>query len=176
MNSAKLNDWMQVAGIFAVVASLLFVGLQMQQDRQLAGAQLFAETDDSTTNTAALMNENIDIWMSGSRGNELSAKDEAIYQNLFMSVRYGYASFYETQIRLDALSPDWVARKFAYQLYSNAGLRRIWNQRLKFEEDQSAAFNLPQTLTRFETEAADFLDILDAGNVEPSNIANFASW
>ena len=36
MDSAKLNEWMQVVGIFAVVASLIFVGLQMQQDREIA--------------------------------------------------------------------------------------------------------------------------------------------
>ena len=36
MDSAKINDWMQVVGIFAVVASLIFVGLQMKQDRRIA--------------------------------------------------------------------------------------------------------------------------------------------
>ena len=36
MDSAKINDWMQVIGIFSVVASLVFVGLQMQQDRKIA--------------------------------------------------------------------------------------------------------------------------------------------
>jgi hypothetical protein len=36
MNSAKINDWMQVVGIFAVVASLVFVGLQMKQDQEIA--------------------------------------------------------------------------------------------------------------------------------------------
>jgi hypothetical protein len=36
VDSAKLNDWMQVVGIFAVVVSLVFVGLQMKQDRQIA--------------------------------------------------------------------------------------------------------------------------------------------
>jgi hypothetical protein len=40
LDSAKLNDWMQVVGIFAVVASLIFVGLQMQLDRRLARAEL----------------------------------------------------------------------------------------------------------------------------------------
>jgi len=38
MDSAKINDWMQVVGIFSVMASLVFVGLQMQQDRQIAHA------------------------------------------------------------------------------------------------------------------------------------------
>ena len=36
MDSAKLNDWLQVVGIFALVASLIFVGLQMRQDREIA--------------------------------------------------------------------------------------------------------------------------------------------
>ena len=169
---------MQVVGIFAVVASLLFVGLQMKQDRQLAVAQLFAETDDSVANIANLVNENIDVWLNGSRGDELSINDEAVFQNLFMSVRYGYASFYETQTRLDALPPEWVSRKFAYQLYSNPGMRRIWVQRLEFDGDQSAAFHLPQaqTLTRFETDVSELLDGLDSGAIEPSNIDNYASW
>ena len=36
MDSAKLNDWLQVIGLFGVIASLIFVGLQMKQDREIA--------------------------------------------------------------------------------------------------------------------------------------------
>jgi len=36
MNSAKLNDWMQVVGIFAVVVSLVFVGFQLKQSQEIA--------------------------------------------------------------------------------------------------------------------------------------------
>ena len=43
MDSAKLNDWMQVFGIFAVVASLIFVGMQMQQDRRIAELATYQE-------------------------------------------------------------------------------------------------------------------------------------
>ena len=38
MNSAKLNDWMQVIGIFAVVISLVFVGFQLKQSQEIAVA------------------------------------------------------------------------------------------------------------------------------------------
>ena len=34
MNSPKLNDWIQTAGMIAVVISLIFVGLQMRQTRE----------------------------------------------------------------------------------------------------------------------------------------------
>jgi hypothetical protein len=51
MDSAKLNDWMQVFGIFALVGSLVFVGLQMKQDRQIAlSAAMQAKTDTTIQN------------------------------------------------------------------------------------------------------------------------------
>ncbi len=36
MDSDKLNDWMQVVGIFAVVVSLMFVGYQLKQSQDIA--------------------------------------------------------------------------------------------------------------------------------------------
>ena len=36
MDSAKLNEWMQVVGIFAVVVSLIFVGFQLKQSQDIA--------------------------------------------------------------------------------------------------------------------------------------------
>ena len=53
MDSAKLNDWMQVIGIFAVVASLIFVGLQMKQDQEIALAAQYQARADSTLNLLA---------------------------------------------------------------------------------------------------------------------------
>ncbi len=47
MDSAKLNDWMQVIGIFAVVASLIFVGLQMKQAQEIAVADQYQDRADA---------------------------------------------------------------------------------------------------------------------------------
>ncbi len=41
MNSAKISDWMQIIGIFALVASLIFVGLQMKQSQDIAIADQY---------------------------------------------------------------------------------------------------------------------------------------
>ncbi len=38
MDSSKLNDWVQVVGIFAVVVSLVFVSLQLRQSQEIAVA------------------------------------------------------------------------------------------------------------------------------------------
>jgi hypothetical protein len=48
MESAKLNDWMQVVGIFAVVASLIFVGMEMQQSQKIALSAAYQARSDSS--------------------------------------------------------------------------------------------------------------------------------
>ena len=58
MDSAKLNDWMQVIGIFALVASLMFVGLQMKQAQEIALSQTFQLRTDSTMEMLLSAGEN----------------------------------------------------------------------------------------------------------------------
>lgn len=36
MDAGKLNEWVQVVGLFALVASLVFIGLQMKQAQEIA--------------------------------------------------------------------------------------------------------------------------------------------
>lgn len=50
MDSAKLNDWLQVVGLFGVIASLTFVGLQMKQDREIALSAATQTRTDTTIN------------------------------------------------------------------------------------------------------------------------------
>jgi hypothetical protein len=49
LDSAKLNDWMQVMGIFALVASLIFVGLQIKQEHEIARVQIYQERTTAAT-------------------------------------------------------------------------------------------------------------------------------
>jgi hypothetical protein len=58
MDAAKLNDWMQVAGIFALVASLIFVGLQMKQAHEIAISQAFQARSESTAEILLAMASN----------------------------------------------------------------------------------------------------------------------
>ena len=36
MDSGKINDWLQIVGLFGVIASLVFVGLQLKQSQDIA--------------------------------------------------------------------------------------------------------------------------------------------
>lgn len=52
MDTTKLNDWLQVIGIFAVFASLIFVGLEMRQAHKISLSQAY----QSRTSAAAEWN------------------------------------------------------------------------------------------------------------------------
>ena len=41
MDPTKLKDWIEVVGIFALVASLVFVGMQMKQTQDIAIAEQY---------------------------------------------------------------------------------------------------------------------------------------
>jgi len=64
MDSTKLNDWMQVVGIFALVASLVFVGLQMKQSQEIAIAAQYHQRAALTVESlnAELESGNLKFW------------------------------------------------------------------------------------------------------------------
>ncbi len=56
MNSEKVNDWLQLVGIAAVVASLLFVGLQLKLSQDIAiAAQYQARADHVVGNVGDVL-------------------------------------------------------------------------------------------------------------------------
>lgn len=59
MNSQKLNDWLQIVGLFGVIASLMFVGLQLKQTQDIAASETYQ-------NRTAIANELNAAGMSSS--------------------------------------------------------------------------------------------------------------
>ena len=60
MDTAKLNDWMQVIGIFALVASLIFVGLQMRQEHEIARVMIYQSRASNSAEILASAASNSD--------------------------------------------------------------------------------------------------------------------
>ena len=55
MSTSKLNEWLQVVGLFGVIASLIFVGLQMKQDREVAILAAYQARADTTVEMTLAM-------------------------------------------------------------------------------------------------------------------------
>jgi len=70
MDLAKINDWLQVIGTFGVIASLIFVGLQMKQTQEIALSNTYQaranasiERGMAATTSPVLLSAEAKIWV-----------------------------------------------------------------------------------------------------------------
>lgn len=74
----KFSNWKDIAelvGISAIVASLVFVGMQLEQSQRLAFADSVLAMGANGIEERSLQAEHIDIWLKGNAGDELNAND-----------------------------------------------------------------------------------------------------
>ena len=128
----KNTDWKTVAeliGIAAIVASLIFVGLQLRQDQEIAVSQIYADLDDTRIEWARLVNENNDVWIRGLRGDDLDEREFLQFESVASAWYHMGNGRYIRSRRISLTSPENVAERTAYFLYGNDGLRNWWNAR-----------------------------------------------
>ena len=125
----KPKDWKDTAelvGIVAIVASLVFVGLQLRQEQDIAVAALGQSEVTSRTDLNLGMSEFADVWDKSNRSEPLSGSELLIMESLidtwFRRALIGSASRQE----LDGGAGDTSRRIFSILLYQNPGARGIW--------------------------------------------------
>ena len=163
MDSAKLNDWMQVIGIFAVVASLIFVGQQLRLDRQIAMSEGWLQFEETQILLSELIGQNSELWIKGLDGNELTPAERLRFDEIVSSLEARFLSrFVRSSMGVRATSADWEARKFAHEMYMHTGLResvlRRWT-RYEFLDRELA----------FRNEVKQYLEKFDAGELKPDS-------
>jgi len=133
MKSVNWKDIAELVGIAAIVASLIFLGLQMQQAERLAQNEEDLAVLTSMISINTEMSENADIWLRGATGGDLSDTDAFIFKKLVhntnLSAFFGY-------MRQNRMGRSEEARReiydFASMLHRNPGARRVW---LETEEE-----------------------------------------
>ena len=133
MDSAKLNDWLQVIAIFALVASLIFVGLQMKQTQEIGqgeAAAYYLENINLFRNTII---ENAEVWRNGCMDEELSDGDQTRFAQMFneyVSTTFWY--WIATEVGVFGLDSDFATNAFAANIHRYPGIakmmasRRLW--------------------------------------------------
>jgi hypothetical protein len=139
MDSSKLNDWMQVIGIFAVVVSLIFVGLQMRQEQEIAIVDTYGSVAEAQMDLSVLVGENMTVWKKGLEDKELTEDERGIFEGLGAAVWSHYQRYFIRWTRLGPGDPDEVASEMAYALYVFPGLRRLFESNELFSNARDVA-------------------------------------
>jgi hypothetical protein len=127
----KSVNWKVAAesiGITAIVASLIFVGLQMRQTQVIALNESNWNSLLSEIEARRAIYEFPDIWVKGNAGAELNGSEAVIYKALIYDLNSFAFYKYQTAKRLDnkpgADRAHWDMAGF---LYENTGARREWH-------------------------------------------------
>ena len=83
MDSKKLNDWLQVLGMFGIMASLVFVGLQVKQTDVIASVEEQENAIQRHYDMLSLMTEQAEVWQRGCAGEDLGDVELAQFTKLF---------------------------------------------------------------------------------------------
>lgn len=144
MNKVNWKEIAELVGILSIIFGLVFVGVQLKQDRRIAEAQLGSERSAGSAAIAQLMTDNIDIWVKGMDGEELSHVEEVTFRVVASAVHARFSDEFDRAYRLSGLtrSPAGIAQNYAYFIYSSPGFRKIfWDQRLKRLAARNSAFD-----------------------------------
>lgn len=116
MDSNKLNDWLQIVGLFGVIASLIFVGIQVRQTQVIAEGESAMLAIDTTLAARQMLIDNIEIWTRGCAGEELSASEQAMYAQLHRAFS---ESFFFGWLAARHNILDYNANDFVYKYAAN---------------------------------------------------------
>jgi hypothetical protein len=100
MANSNWKDVAEIVGMTAIVASLIFVGFQMRQDRQIAEAQIFSHYGESHTVWVGLVTSNMDTWIAGLDGSELNGSENARFEAMALAYNVHQRSKYLRSTRL----------------------------------------------------------------------------
>ena len=101
MKSRRLEDWLQIAGMFGIVGSLIFVGLQMKQDREIALSEIWqartaavVEATSSASSNEMLMSA-FAKSASGNLAEVTTVEEQAAHWHTFSSMYLWENSHYQ---------------------------------------------------------------------------------
>jgi hypothetical protein len=138
MDSEKLSSWLQVLGMLGIVASLIFVGLQIKQTDAIASLETQENAVARNLVTLEMMADNIDVWQRGCVGEELTPAEQALMAKIYWAyVANNFTGW--RRLRLSDyrdVSGRYQIAEFAANIHRYPGFRKIheskraWNELL----------------------------------------------
>ena len=126
MKSERVNDWLQIVGMFGIMTSLVFVGFQVRQTQAIGEGESAAYFLEATIMGKQLLIDNVDVWTRGCLGEELSPGDEGKSAHLYRAYSRGsYFGWLGVRKNIVQLNPQDIVYRFAANIHRYPGFARI---------------------------------------------------
>jgi hypothetical protein len=156
----KSGDWkdiLELVGIAAIVASLMFLTFEMQQTQRIASAQSLMTIYANKVETRSQQNQNVDIWRRGNSFQELTDDEAFIFQNLVQN-KIDEGIFEAMQNERIGFPVEVATKDLAIFLFRNPGALLEWN---RFVEDRKRYWG-PLEESRDRSDQSAVISFIDA--------------
>jgi hypothetical protein len=127
------KDIAELMGLVAIVASLVFVGMQLRQAQDIAIAEGFTSHFSSRIEVANNIKEDMVIWKKGTAGADLEEDESAIFETLLFQLDANiYQGYFQALVIDGEKTAKFSAQEFARFLYHNPGARKAWLERAEY--------------------------------------------
>lgn len=166
MRNINWKTTAEFVGIAAIVASLIFVGMQLRQEQAIAIVDTYGSIVESNEAVLSLIAEQPEVWEKGLLGETLSTSDEIVFSGMVRAVFSRHAHMYIRFSRIGPGDPDEIMRDFAYAIYIFPGLRRQWEADYEFQDHRDTVLERSPTFLDFRFGTSEHLSNLDS--LQPS--------
>jgi hypothetical protein len=131
----------ELIGIAAIVASLIFVGLQIRQEQNVAVSQIYQTTMAAQVEIHIAMVEHAELLAKARNVDELTEAERIAVEEL---IEMWFArSFFESVSARRIDDGDWSGpvNIFAFLLADNPGLHQLWSEKMLRKENFYTQFN-----------------------------------
>lgn len=139
MTKPRSKEIAEFVAVSSIIASLIFVGLQLRQDKQFTAAQVRVESDGLVFDLSQMVSEGRDIWIRGLNGEELSEHDELTFRAVAIAVEQRHRGIAQRAPLLGTGTEGNRAKRFAHILCQYPGLRRVFLGQVNGREMLDAA-------------------------------------
>ena len=129
LNRTNWKELAELIGIAAIIASLVFVGLQLKQSQNVALNEVAVAVEANEIELFASFRADWDVWRRGNAGDDLEESDKEIYRGLIYLQHWHYQNVwyefqrYDLESSMTILVADFVAF-----LNKNPGARKVWRE------------------------------------------------
>jgi hypothetical protein len=128
VNDAKLRDWLEIVGILAVVASLVFVGLEIRQSARAAFEESIVNDYSTMIAVEEIVVDNADVWLRGCQGEDLAPTEQLQFTHMYHLYEFmHFMRWLRGTQGVNAADTNMTLDNMAWNLHRSVGLRREWD-------------------------------------------------
>ena len=167
----SFNGIANFLGVFGVIGSLVFVGLELRQDSDINQSQLLSSDQIIALEFERLVQENPIIWFKGLEGSELDENEKIIFNSMAYTQFRVQANFHRRRLLFeeDNNNQALFSKPYAFFIYQNSGLRNWFDRLIEKRSQIDSAFNDRNELRYYPLVISNLLSILDETKPPISN-------